>query len=466
MGFLILFSRLVELQVIKGKYFRSLSEENRIKRIPMIASRGKIFARGGEEMKGTNFAHIVGYLGEVNKDEVGRVDPKCIEKGPRILGEKTGRGGLNEEYNCILKGVDGEELVEVDTSGEKIRTLGVKKPVPGSDIHTTVDFDLENKVSQVMSGKKGAVVISDPAGEILALFSEPSFDPAKPERYLVSPDLPFFNRAIGGMYHPGSVFKPLVAIAALSEGKIDKNYKYNDTGKIEIKTLYGDYKYSNWFFTQYGRMEGEIGLTRAIARSTDTFFYTIGEMLGPEKIAEYSRKFKLSEKTGIDIPGEVAGLIPTPEWKEKVKNEKWFLGNTYHLSIGQGDVAVTPLEINVMTAVIASGKICSPKIWVEKSGSCENSGIEKEQLELVREGMRQACSTGGTGYTFFDFPETVSCKTGTAEVGLDGDTHAWFTLFSDDIVLTVLIERGGEGSKVAGPIARELMDYVYLRKNP
>jgi penicillin-binding protein 2 len=461
---LILGARLFELQVIKGAYYRELSEENRIRHSPIPAARGKIFARGGEIIDGKKFAHITGFVAEANEDEVGKIDPKCPEFGPRKLSQLVGRGGINEEYNCILMGIDGEELVEVDTSGKKIRTLGIRNPIPGKDVRTTIDFGLQNKVAESMEEKVGAAVVTDKNGEVLAFYSNPSFDPKNVKDYLEDKDLPFFNRVIGGLYHPGSVFKPIVAISALEEGSIDKNYRFTDTGVLEVKTLYGDFSYSNWYLTQYGGTEGTIDLTRAIARSTDTFFYTIGEMVGPEKIAEYADRFGLNKKTGIDIPGEIAGLIPTPEWKKEVKNENWFLGNTYHLSIGQGDVAVTPLELNQAIAAISTGRYCRPHLVGDQE--CKNLGIDEKNLDLVREGMRQVCQTGGTGYTFFDFPTQVYCKTGTAEVGLDGDTHAWFTLFDEDITLTVLIEKGGEGSKVAGPVAREIMNFTNLQKNP
>lgn len=464
MGFLALVARLVELQVIKGAYYRNLSEENRIRHNPIPANRGKIIARGGEVLSGTEVAHIVGYASEVNEEEVGKIDPNCPENGPKKLGQLTGRGGLNEKYDCLLTGIDGEELYEVDTVGEKIRTLGVKKPIPGKDIHTTIDYPLQKKAYEILGETKGAIVVTDKKGEVLVLYSAPAFDPNNVEKYLEDPDLPFFNRAMGGTYHPGSVFKPVVAISALEEEKIGEDYRFVDRGILEVKTLYGDFSYANWYFTQYGGTEGEIGLTRAIARSTDTFFYTIGEMLGPEKIAQWADKFWLDRKTGIDLPGEVVGLIPTPEWKKRVKNENWFLGNTYHMSIGQGDIAVTPLALNQAISAISTGKYCHPFL-VEGEG-CQDLGIKEENLDLVKEGMKEVCQTGGTGYTFFDFPDPVYCKTGTAEVGVDGDTHAWFILFTDDLTLTVLVEKGGEGSKVAGPIARKMMDFVHLRKNP
>lgn len=515
--FLFLFARLFELQIIKGGYFRALSEGNRVRRMPIPAPRGKIIARGGEVLVGNKevrkrlvfkpdsgfeiiddtpgsngeiisewvrfyplgekFAHASGYLGEVSEDEVGKIDPKCSEKGPRDVGTLVGRSGLEEEYNCRLSGVDGEELVEVDTAGHKIRTLGKKEPKAGEDIKTSIDFGLQEKVAGVMSGKKGAAIATDPNGEILAFYSTPSFDPnlfvekdkdREIKSLLSNPELPFFNRAVGGLFHPGSVFKPLVAIAALEEGKIDKNYTFNDPGVIKI----GKFSYSNWYFNQYGRTEGTIGLVRAIARSTDTFFYTIGELTGPEAIAEWANKFGLGSPSGIDIPGEIGGLIPTPEWKLKLKGEQWFLGNTYHFSIGQGDVALTPLGINSLTRVIADeGALCPPKILKSDNlPSCQKLPVERQNIDLVREGMRQACSPGGTGYTFFDFTSQVACKTGTAETSPEGEPHAWFTLFapydSPEIILTVLVEKGGEGSRIAGPLARDIMDYWQLSKNP
>ncbi|MBU4057284.1 hypothetical protein KJ695_05265, partial [Patescibacteria group bacterium] len=382
-GFLFLVGRLIELQVIKGDYFRSLSENNRIKRVVIPAPRGLILARGGEILVGNRgyirdyplgeaFGHVSGYLGEVGPGEVGKADPVCFEKGARRLGSLVGRGGLEEQYNCFLSGVDGEEVIEVDTLGRMVRILGRKDPVPGGDIKTNIDYKLQIKSAQAMKEKKGAVIISDPKGEILTLYSSPSFNPAlflpggdkdAISKILNDKNLPLFDRAIGGLYHPGSVFKPLVAIAALEDGKIDKNFRYEDPGVLSVKTLYGDFSYSNWYYSQYGKTEGEIGIVRAIARSTDTFFYKLGEMVGIEKLTEWMGNFGLNGRTGIDLPGEVKNLIPSPEWKLKEKGEKWFLGNTYHLSIGQGDLVLTPLSLSRIPSVVASGgKLCTPRI--------------------------------------------------------------------------------------------------------
>lgn len=540
LGFLVLIGRLIELQVVKGSYYRTLSEGNRIRRVSIIAPRGKIYARGGEVLVGNKeakkrvvfdpqkgyekindiegaasdeiigewvrdyklgeaAAHLTGYLGEVDADEVGKIDAKCPEKGPRKLGSLLGRGGLEEMYECILSGVDGEELVEVDSLGKRVRTLGRREPVAGQNIKTSIHYRLQKKVAELMSeGKvlprvgyqttsgaalRGAVVVTDTRGEVLALYSSPSYDPnifvaesdpRKITAILEDPNSPLFNRAIGGAFHPGSVFKPVVATAALEEGKIDESFTYEDTGQITIKTIYGTFTYSNWYFTQYGRTEGEIDIIRAITRSTDTFFYKTGELLGIEKINQWANKFGLAERTGIDIPGEISGLVPSPEWKERVKGERWFLGNTYHISIGQGDIALTPLGLNMAITTIASGgEWCRPQVRKAvqaEEGKCKDLEISSESIRLVKEGMKGACSSGGTGFTFFDFETPTACKTGTAETSEEGKTHAWFTAFAPvdfpEIVATVLIEKGGEGAYVAGPIAREIFNYWFTNKSP
>lgn len=464
-GFLILIGRLFDLQIIKGSYYRKLSEGNRINRVKIKAPRGKILARGGEVINGPDFSHITGYLAETNENEVGKIDPKCIEKGSYKLGQILGRGGLQEQYNCTLAGIDGEELIEVNSMGEKIRSIGTKVPVAGIDVKTHIDFNLQKVIAKEMEGKTGSVVATDKKGQILALYSAPSYNPSDIVKSLNDPELPLFNRAIGGLYHPGSIFKPLVLIAALEEKKIDKDFKYIDTGVVTVESIYGNYSYSNWYYSQYGSTEGEIDLTKALARSTDTFFYTIGGMVGIDNLVEWMKKFGLTKPTNIDITGEILSLIPSPDWKEKVKGEKWFLGNTYHFSIGQGDLALTPVGIHrADLAVNNGGKLCELKIVGDTK--CVDLKIKTENIQLVKEGMRKACTVGGTGFTFFDFAENhngsqVECKTGTAETNEDDKTHAWFVVSLDDLQLTVMVEKSGEGSKVAGPIARNIFDEYF-----
>ena len=494
------------MTVIRGAYFKSLSDGNRIRRIPIVAPRGEILARGGELLAGNkeekiedqrildlsekniiieweryypmsfSFAHAGGYLGEVSSNELGKVAGKCPEKGPRILGSLIGRGGLEEEYECFLSGIDGELLLEVDAYGGNPHILGRRNPKPGEDLRTNIDFGLQKQVYELIKDMDAAVIVTTADGEVLAISSSPSYDPnifieknKDEERKSVLNDkaLPLFNRVIGGSYHPGSVYKPIVATASLEEGKISDRFRYRDEGQITIKTIYGTYSYRNWYFTQYGGVEGEIDLVRAIARSTDTFFYKIGEMTGVDAIVVWSEKFGLDKKTGIDIPGEIQGLVPSPEWKLEAKGERWFLGNTYHLSIGQGDLAVTPLAMNTAITVIANGgRLCTPRIAGETQ--CKDLEIDRNNLELVVKGMEATCSDGGTGYTFFDFENVsgvrVACKTGTAE-DEGRKPHAWFSVFAPsdepEIVATVLVVNGGEGSSVAGPIAREIFNYWY-----
>jgi penicillin-binding protein 2 len=516
--FLILLGKLFEVQIIKGAYYRNLSDSNRIRHIPIPAPRGRVLAKNGEALAdnaaikkrvwfdggttkltddltnadpseiitdykrvyplGSEFAHGTGYLSVVSDKEVGKVNPDCPEKGTRSSGDFVGVTGLEEEYECILRGVPGEELIEVDTQGKKVRILGIKNPVPGEDIKTSIDYNLQREMVRDMlesEDNKGAAIVTDANGAILAFYSSPSFDPnllvnktdpKKISELLNNSDLPFFNRVISGTFHPGSVFKPLVTIAALEEGAIDKNFKYKDQGVITIN----NFSYTNWYFTEYGGLEGDVDLVKALARSTDTFFYKVGEMVGPINIAKWAGIFNLNAQTGIDLPGEAKGLIPTPEWKQKTIHESWFLGNTYHMSIGQGDVSVTLVELNTYIQAIANnGKYCSPH-FVEKNVKCRDIQVSQENLDLVKKGMESACDSGGTAYTFFDFGTkhkgtTVACKTGTAEVGADGTPNAWFTFFSpiknSQIVTTIVFEKGGQGSQVAGPVARKIADYYF-----
>lgn len=505
--------RVAELQIIKGAYYRDLAEGNRVRKVLIMPPRGKIFDKDGiaiadniavkktvvfDPMEGYEkvlaqddtpesdiitewrriypfgqvFGHISGYLGEVNQGEVSKVDPNCSDKGVRILGSMIGRGGLEQYYDCHLRGIAGEELVEVDTKGNKIRTLGRKPALAGQDIYTTLDYKLQKKALELMQGEIGAVIVSKPTGEILAAVSSPSYDPnyfvdkqggaQKLQEYFSDKSLPLFNRVIAGAYNPGSIFKMVTTSAAIEEGKIDSDYTYEDTGVVTVD----EYEYKNWYFTQYGGVEGLVDPVKALARSTDTFYYKVGELVGPDALASWSRKFGLGSQSRIDLPGEVSGLVPTPEWKKAVKGERWFLGNTYHMSIGQGDLTITPIAAHGIASVFAAkGKLCRPFINMAKGENCADLGLSPESISLVYQGMKAACDPQGTGYEFVDFEPDVACKTGTAETYEKDVTHAWFTVFAPienpQIVITVLVEKGGEGSKVAAPIARKLMDFIF-----
>lgn len=524
---IILFARLFELQVIKGSYYKELSDENRIRTVTILAPRGRIlgsdkqvivgdmpikekieFTKDGfvksldidganpkdliTETKRNYFlgaaaAHLTGYLGEVNADEVNKTDPNCPDRGPRLPQSMVGRSGLEEEYDCQLRGIDGEELIEVDAVGKPVRILGVRNPVAGEDLVTTINTGLQQQVAKVVntlkittstgvnlpSGRKGAVVVTDGQGAVLAFYSSPSYDPnafvngntSEINSIINDSGLPLFNRPIDGLYHPGSTFKIVTSTAALEENKIDGSFTYDDTGFI---TLNG-YTYSNWFWSEFGKTEGEIDLVRAIARSTDTFFYKVGELVGINDLSAWANKFGLDKPTGIDLPDEASGLIPNPAWKRQAKGELWFLGDTYNVSIGQGDVNLTPVASNVLASVIANGgQICKPYIDLKVGKKCYSLNLHPKTLSLIKDGMVEACSTGGTGFPFFNFSPQVACKTGTAETGDNGKTHAWFAAFAPvadpKLVIDVIVEKAGQGSEVAAPIAKEIMGYYFGKK--
>ena len=509
--FLFLFSRLFYLTVVQGESFRKRADENRIVVEVIPAPRGIIYDRSGqalvtnvfhyqlegkeisrdeflklvargksdavesvyrrEYLFGKSTAHLLGYLSPVTQEEIEAVTGEC---GQYHLNDLTGRGGIEEKYECWLKGEPGRRLVETDIKGNVAREVSRVAAKPGRDLILNIDIQLQKKVSELLFSRKGAIVVTSPKdGAVLGLASSPSFDlnlftvrrdEEAIKMLLQSEGNPFLNRATSARFPPGSVFKIVTAIAGLEEGKINSQTKIEDTGILRV----GDFEYTNWYFTQYGKTEGELDLVGAMKRSNDIFFYKVGEFLGVDKLSFWAKEFGLDKITGIDLPAEAAGLVPSKKTKKP-----WFLGNTYHFAIGQGDLAVTPLEINMMTNIIANnGKWCQPRIAKEDQGSvminCHDLGIKKENIELVKEGMRQACSKGGTGFPFFDFKikgqsDVVACKTGTAEFGnLKEQTHAWFTTFTpvDDpqISVTVFLEEGGEGSRDAAPIAKEIMN--------
>lgn len=507
LAFGILFFRLFDLTIAQGERNRELAEGQRIRLRKIIAPRGIIFdskgrplvrnvpiykkcsAKGGSNVEcriisreealkmeaggreadlvvevgreypyGEAMAHLLGYLGETTEEEV------VSKKGE--LGRLVGRTGIEEQYEGLLRGKDGGELVEVDTHGVTVRKIGRREPTPGQDLTLSIDLDLQLAAWEALKGKKGAIVAQNPQnGQVLALVSSPSFNPSNiTDKVLNDENHPLFNRAISGAYPPGSTFKIITSVAGLEEKKIDAQTKIEDTGQIVI----GQYRYANWYFTQYGKTEGVIDLVRAIKRSTDTFFYKVGELVGARKLVVWGKSFGLDRISGIDLPGEIEGFMPDPT------SGDWFLGNTYHLSIGQGSLGLTPLQVNLMTSVIASrGKLCRPKVAEQATGNkqqsdCLDLKLKPETLRLITEGMKEACSIGGTAFPLFDFSPQVACKTGTAEFGDPADrTHAWLTAFSPpdkpEIVVTALVEAGGEGSSVAAPIVKQVLE-EYFRK--
>ena len=429
----------------------------------------------------SEFSHIVGYVGLNNESN-----------------SKVGLVGIEKIYENLLCGKNGSLLYESNVSGQVLREIAKSVPINGSDLYLSIDAEvqrvaykeLEIALSAGGGNGVGVVVVQNPkTGEVLALVNYPSYDlnifsgNVKENEYnklLNDINKPLFNRALMGQYPPGSVFKIVTASAALEEDIVDRYTYVNAPSSINV----GSFIYRDWNSGGHGN----VNVVGALAESADIFFYKVvggysdfAENLGPEKLADWAKRFGFGEVTGIDLDSEESGLIPNPNWKKEYKNESWYVGDSYITAIGQGDVLVTPLQVNQMTSVIANGGyLIKPRMTLIPPNRGEGIGekiISDETVKIVKEGLIKACEPGGTGYTFFDFPSKhsgikVACKTGTSEFGEKNErgeyqTHAWFAAFAptDDpeIVLTVFLEGGGGGAQDAGPIARKIMDWYFSR---
>lgn len=551
--FFVLVTRLFFLQVVQGSYYRMLSDGNRVKTVVVHAPRGVIFDRNGEPLvfnvpgfrqtkeDKTEFiseenaiemiaegkenleidslrsypykqsmAHVLGYIGQISEDEL-----KSDEFTGYKSGDIIGKMGIEREYEDFLKGVNGKQLAETDSSGNVIRKLGETDAVPGRDITVTLDAKLQEKAYSALKDKeRGAVVVSTPKGEILALVSHPSFDPnlftlgsdyetASDSAYTSVDDLlskaenqPFLNRTIGGHYPPGSTYKIITAASGLESKSIDENYTVEDTGILRV----GDFSYANWYFTNYGGKDGDVDVVKGLQRSNDIFFYKLAEKIGVDQLARTSRDFLIDKKLGIDLPGEIDGTVPDPQWKEKTIGESWYLGDTFIMGIGQGYLLSTPLQVNSWSQVVASGgDLYRPHLLKDLGEEKVKRDLMSDKtIELIREGMIKTCAPKGTAWPLFNFQVknpsleidgknileapaattsanfkdqrqiVIACKTGTAEHGGEKTLpHAWITLFAPaydpEIVITVLAEESGEGSSEAAPIAKEILEEWFNR---
>ena len=431
---------------------------------------------------GEKFAHVLGYVGEISEEQLRLYERSSSSNKNYRLGDRIGQSGIEAQYEKVLRGIDGGEIIEVDSLGRKLRSLRRTPPVPGQNIYLTIDADLQDKIYQNLKETLTAVgsccglaVAMDPgSGQILALVSLPSYDPniftnliddTAISQIFSQRNSPILNRVISGTYPPGSTFKIVSALAALSSDKVTAQTTFVDNGVIYL----GTFKFSNWYFTQYGKTEGVVNLLKALQRSNDIYFYEIGRTIGENKLIEWARKLKLGGKLGIDLPGEVSGLIPDDAWKRKTTGEGWYPGDTLHMAIGQGFVLTTPLQVLGITSFIASDGILyqpqlvltnfKPKVLVSKL-------VSADKIEAIKDGLKLVPKNGGTAWPFFTFPVETAGKTGTAEYGDPKNrTHAWYTSYAPvndpKIALTVLVEGGGEGSSVAAPIAKEVYRWYF-----
>lgn len=451
-----------------------------------------------------NFAHVLGYVGQISEKET--ILPEFKEYS---ISDFLGKIGLENEYEGKLHGKNGKELFEVDSVGKMARALGREEAVQGENINTTLSLDLQLAAGRAFSNfKKGAAIVTDPRdGSIRVLFSKPNFDPnlfTHPNSYLASGEYqsrekvlldsdnhPFLDRAISGTYPPGSTFKLITAIAALDKGAITPSTQVNDTGVLKV----GASSFGSWYYLQYGKTEGDLDIVAAIKRSNDIFFYKAAEGTGVSTLSLWAEKFGLGNAYGIDIPGEASGTVPSPSWKKDVIGENWYLGDTYNYGIGQGYLLTTPLQVNMLTTVFANdATLYLPHLIKGKTTVLKKNIVKKEYVELVREGMKQSCEVGGVAWPFFNFKVKndnlkidnldytqdssggakmvrvkVGCKTGTAQIGGEKDLpHAWITVFAPfynpEVVVTVLVENAGEGSSIAGPIARDILKEYFEKK--
>lgn len=519
--FLIFMARLFSLTVVKGSVNRQLADQNRVRLVQLEAPRGEILDRGGKVLAKSQTIYVLkkeGQIAEISQEQVdeltrqglasedfsgqlGQIERKVervyglgqaaahvlgyttaasaidIDDNMASVNQAVGRVGVEEEYNDFLTGKVGKKLIEVDASEKKVSILGRQDPMAGANLHLSLDADLQKfayqalaKAADKVGTKRGTVLISDPnTGEVLALASYPAFDPQDVAKSVNGDDKPFFNRGIQGTYPPGSIFKIVTALSGLESGKITRDTEIEDTGQFEVAGS----QFANWFFLEHGKVDGVIKIQRALARSNDIFFFRLAQTIGLSPIRDMAKKLGFGQKSGIDLPGESVGLIGDEVWKKSMYAQEWFLGDTMHMGIGQGFILATPLQMNVLTSFMASGKLMRPYLVAKIDGTSATavnleSKVVGENLvaganfDLVRAGMRDACEVGGTGAPFFNAPYDVGCKTGTAEKAL-GDPHAWFTVFAPfeapKISVTVLVEDGGQGSVVAAPVAREIVDW-------
>lgn len=439
-----------------------------------------------EYYNGLIFSHIIGYEGKIKKEE--------LKENPEyLMTDSVGKQGIEKSYEKDLKGKPGARQVEVDSLGNIKREIGVKEPTVGNDLFLSIDAELQkklsdelNKIIELTKTKTAAAIAINPHnGEILALISLPGFDNnlfakgISPDEYfkiISDPGKILFNRAVAGEYPPGSVIKPLVATAALEEKTINENTVISDQGSINI----GGYAFRDW------KVHGQVDVRKAIAESCDVFFYSVGggyygiEGLGIDRMKKYFNRFGLGKKTGIDFPSESEGFVPDERWKMENIGEKWYIGNSFHAAIGQGFISATPLQlVNYISAIANGGTLYQPRIvsYVKKSSGekiengakvVEKNLASKKSIDIVREGMRQSV-TLGTAKSLSDLPVEVAGKTGTAQFGAEGKTHAWFSSFAPynnpKIAMVILVEGGGEGSSSAVPVTKEVYKWYFNRSN-
>jgi penicillin-binding protein 2 len=426
-------------------------------------------------------AHVLGYVGDVSPQDIAR------SHGRYRPGDVAGKSGLEREYNSILMGTDGSRRVIVDSRGRVRGTLDETPAIPGKTIRLTIDEDLERVADNDLIGKEGAVVVLDPhTGGVLAMASRPSFDPNQfavgisPSEWKTlnnDPDHPLLNRAIQAQLAPGSVFKIIMATAMLQTGVPPPNYKVYCTGSADF--------YGRIFHCWNKHGHGLIGLHNAIVHSCDVFFYNVGKQLGISRISYFAHHLGLGQRTGIDLPGEEPGLVPSDAWKEHLYHQPWYPGETISVAIGQGATTVTPLQLAYSIGGIVRGGVFErPHLLLSDSATdpvpVTRFPLAPTTVNQITQAMYGVVNEGGTAAASRLQGIQFCGKTGSAQVISNDLRHrigggkryldnAWFVGFAPrqdpDIIVSVLVQGGIEGAAAAAPVARDIIRAYYQKKN-
>lgn len=467
-------------------------------RFPAVEINARLFRR---YPRGELFSHVIGYVGRINKRELDQLDASDQLSNYRGT-DYIGKTGIERSYERQLHGIAGFKQVEIDSSGRMVRSLSRTAPVSGENLVLTIDAGLQEMAYKAFGDYRGALVAIDPRdGAVLALVSKPGFDPnlfvdgidTQTWRELNdSIDHPLSNRALRGQYPPGSTVKPFMALAALELGKRTPQYTIYDPGYFTLPGV--SHHWRDWKRGGHGR----VNLHASIVHSCDTYYYALANDLGIDAIHDFLIRFGFGRRTGIDIEGEEAGILPSTQWKMRRYGQKWYTGDTISVGIGQGYLVATPLQLAQAVAIIASdGKVFKPHVvqYTQDSRSRQLTSLaappvtvldlKPKNLALVKAAMVDVLRPGGTAARAgAGAPYAMAGKSGTAQVvaikqneryveskvELRHRDHALFIAYAPaekpTIAVAVLVENGGSGSHTAAPIARAVFDYYLLGKRP
>jgi penicillin-binding protein 2 len=409
---------------------------------------------------GSLMAHVIGYVGEITRDELESQSDLYYQGGDII-----GKSGIESMYEVNLRGVVGDQVVEVDSRGRRLRDVNYNDPQKGNDIRLTLDLAAQREASRLIEGRRGAIVGMDVGnGDVKVLFSSPTYDP-NPLTWGISQkewsallndaETPMMNRVMGGMYPPGSTFKVVTASAALMEKVADSRTAVFCPGSFQL----GPQTFRCWNRSGHGTRT----LSSALRDSCDVYFYQMSVRIGIDKLIKWGRELGVGEKTGIDLPGESRGNIAGREWKRLRFKESWYQGDTVNYSIGQGFLLMTPLQVaRLYTAFANGGRLVVPRLNSDRPPAWRDVVISKPYINTIKAGLREVVRTG-SGRIVGRYGVEIAGKTGTAQ-NPHGKDHAWFVGYAPadkpKYVVVALIEGGGTGSSVAGPIVAQMLTYL------